>query len=33
VRRATCDVNGTSELLMRNQFRAWAKYMTLSMQE
>jgi phenylpropionate dioxygenase-like ring-hydroxylating dioxygenase large terminal subunit len=29
----TCDVNGTSELLMRNQFRAWAKYMTLSMQE
>lgn len=25
------DVNGTSELLMRNQFRAWAKYMTLSL--
>jgi phenylpropionate dioxygenase-like ring-hydroxylating dioxygenase large terminal subunit len=23
------DVNGTNELLMRNQFRAWLKYMTL----
>jgi phenylpropionate dioxygenase-like ring-hydroxylating dioxygenase large terminal subunit len=27
----TQDVNGTSELLMRNQFRAWAKFMTLDM--
>jgi phenylpropionate dioxygenase-like ring-hydroxylating dioxygenase large terminal subunit len=26
---ATRDVNGTSELLMRNQFRAWVKFMTL----
>ena len=25
------DVNGTSELLMRNQFRAWADFMTLRM--
>ncbi|MBS0344273.1 MAG: oxidoreductase, partial [Proteobacteria bacterium] len=25
------DVNGTSELLMRNQFRAWAEFMTLRM--
>jgi hypothetical protein len=24
-------VNGTSEISMRNQFRAWAKYMTLNM--
>ena len=24
-------VNGTNELLMRNQFRAWSKFMTLSM--
>ena len=23
------DINGTNELLMRNQFRAWAHYMTL----
>jgi hypothetical protein len=23
------DTNGTNELLMRNQFRAWARYMTL----
>jgi phenylpropionate dioxygenase-like ring-hydroxylating dioxygenase large terminal subunit len=27
----TREVNGTNELLMRNQFRAWAKFMTLSM--
>ncbi len=27
------DVNGTNELLMRNQFRAWAEFMTLSMQD
>jgi phenylpropionate dioxygenase-like ring-hydroxylating dioxygenase large terminal subunit len=26
---ATRDVNGTNELLMRNQFRAWVKFMTL----
>ena len=26
----TRDVNGTNELLMRNQFRAWAKFMTLA---
>jgi nitrite reductase/ring-hydroxylating ferredoxin subunit len=25
------DVNGTNELLMRNQFRAWLKFMTLDM--
>jgi hypothetical protein len=25
----TLDTNGTNELLMRNQFRAWARYMTL----
>ena len=24
----TRTTNGTNELLMRNQFRAWAKYMT-----
>jgi len=29
--QGTKDVNGTNELLMRNQFRAWAKFMTLSM--
>jgi phenylpropionate dioxygenase-like ring-hydroxylating dioxygenase large terminal subunit len=29
----TRTVNGTNELLMRNQFRAWAKFMTLSMQD
>ncbi|HKW83597.1 MAG TPA: aromatic ring-hydroxylating dioxygenase subunit alpha, partial [Burkholderiaceae bacterium] len=28
---STQTVNGTNELLMRNQFRAWAKFMTLSM--
>lgn len=26
--QATISTNGTNELLMRNQFRAWAKYMT-----
>jgi phenylpropionate dioxygenase-like ring-hydroxylating dioxygenase large terminal subunit len=31
--RSTQDVSGTNELLMRNQFRAWAHYMTLSMQD
>jgi phenylpropionate dioxygenase-like ring-hydroxylating dioxygenase large terminal subunit len=25
------DVNGTNELLMRNQFRAWVRYMTLDL--
>ncbi len=29
----TRDVNGTNELLMRNQFRAWATFMTLDMDE
>jgi phenylpropionate dioxygenase-like ring-hydroxylating dioxygenase large terminal subunit len=29
----TQSVNGTNELLMRNQFRAWAQFMTLSMQD
>ena len=28
---ATQETNGTNELLMRNQFRAWARYMTLDM--
>jgi phenylpropionate dioxygenase-like ring-hydroxylating dioxygenase large terminal subunit len=28
----TATVGGTNELLMRNQFRAWAKFMTLAMQ-
>ncbi len=28
----TREVNGTNELLMRNQFRAWSKYMTLDME-
>ena len=27
----TQETNGTNELLMRNQFRAWARYMTLDM--
>ncbi len=27
----TQDVNGTNEMLMRNQFRAWAEFMTLGM--
>lgn len=29
--QGTQTVNGTSELLMRNQFRAWARFMTLAM--
>lgn len=29
----TQTVNGTNELLMRNQFRAWVKFMTLTMDE
>jgi hypothetical protein len=29
----TRDVNGTNELLMRNQFRAWAKFMTLALED
>ncbi|WP_213954139.1 aromatic ring-hydroxylating dioxygenase subunit alpha [Variovorax sp. dw_954] len=29
---ATQDTNGTNELLMRNQFRAWAHFMTLGME-
>ena len=28
---ATQETNGTNELLMRNQFRAWARFMTLDM--
>jgi hypothetical protein len=28
----TVTTNGTNELLMRNQFRAWAKFMTLGME-
>jgi phenylpropionate dioxygenase-like ring-hydroxylating dioxygenase large terminal subunit len=31
--RGTQDVNGTNELLMRNQFRAWVRFMTLAMPE
>jgi phenylpropionate dioxygenase-like ring-hydroxylating dioxygenase large terminal subunit len=31
--RATLEVNGTNEVLMRNQFRAWVRFMTLSIQE
>jgi len=27
----TADTNGTTEWQMRNQFRAWSKFMTLSM--
>jgi hypothetical protein len=27
------EVNGTNELLMRNQFRAWANFMTLDMDD
>ncbi len=30
--RGTSTTNGTNELLMRNQFRAWAKFMTLDME-
>ncbi len=29
---AVTTTNGTNELLMRNQFRAWAKFMTLGME-
>jgi hypothetical protein len=29
----TREVNGTNELLMRNQFRAWAQYMTADLPE
>jgi len=28
---ATAEANGTTEWQMRNQFRAWSKFMTLSM--
>ena len=28
----TAVINGTSEWQMRNQFRAWSKFMTMSMQ-
>ena len=28
----TREVNGTNELLMRNQFRAWATFMTQDME-
>ena len=27
----TRDVSGTNEILMRNQFRAWVRFMTLDM--
>jgi phenylpropionate dioxygenase-like ring-hydroxylating dioxygenase large terminal subunit len=30
--QATQTVNGTNEILMRNQFRAWSKFMTLDME-
>jgi phenylpropionate dioxygenase-like ring-hydroxylating dioxygenase large terminal subunit len=30
--QATIETNGTNELLMRNQFRAWARFMTLDME-
>lgn len=29
----TVETSGTSELLMRNQYRAWAKFMTLNMKD
>ena len=29
----TITTNGTNELLMRNQFRAWAKFMTAGMEQ
>jgi len=32
VASGTREVNGTNELLMRNQFRAWATFMTLNME-
>ncbi|WP_114971493.1 aromatic ring-hydroxylating dioxygenase subunit alpha [Rhodoferax ferrireducens] len=31
--QSTITTNGTNELLMRNQFRAWSHYMTLDMKE
>ncbi len=31
--QATLEVNGTNEVLMRNQFRAWVRFMTLSIPE
>jgi hypothetical protein len=30
--QSSATVGGTNELLMRNQFRAWAKFMALTMQ-
>ena len=30
-RDETAVINGTSELQMRNQFRAWSKFMTMSL--
>jgi hypothetical protein len=30
--QGTVTTNGTNELLMRNQFRAWAKFMTIGME-
>ena len=29
--QGTISTNGTNELLMRNQFRAWTKFMTMSL--
>jgi hypothetical protein len=29
----TVETSGTSELLMRNQYRAWAKFMTMNMKD
>lgn len=31
--QGTADCNGTNELLMRNQFRAWAQFMSLTMED
>lgn len=31
--QGTLDCNGTNELLMRNQFRAWAQFMALTMED
>ena len=31
IEQDTAVINGTSEWQMRNQFRAWSKFMTLSM--
>jgi len=31
--QGTADCNGTNELLMRNQFRAWAQFMALTMED